>query len=141
MSGFLLDTNVLSELRKGDRADPGVVDWLGHQTDSTLRISVLSVGEIRRGIPLVQRHDPQQAAGLDRWLRRLVESWSSRILPVDDRAAEIWAELMTPDPRPVIDALLGATALRHDLTLVTRNVSDLEGSGVRLLNPFSVSPG
>lgn len=137
MSDFLLDTNVLSEVRKGERADPGVVAWFRDQTDRSLHISVLSVGEIRRGILLVQSRDPVQAAALDRWLRRLLESWSRRILTVDERTAEIWAELMTPSPRPVVDALLGATALRHQLTLVTRNVSDLQDSGVRLLNPFS----
>ena len=137
MSGYLLDTTVLSEVRKGERADPGVAAWVREQPDKSLPISVLSVGEIRRGILLVQSHDPAQATALDRWLRRLLESWSRRILTVDDRTAEIWAELMTPSPRPVIDALLGATALRHDLTLVTRNVSDLHGSGVRLLNPFT----
>lgn len=137
MSDFLLDTNVLNEVRKGERADPGVVAWFRDQTDRSLHISVLSVGEIRRGILLVQSRDPVQAAALDRWLRRLLESWSRRILTVDERTAEIWAELMTPSPRPVVDALLGATALRHQLTLVTRNVSDLQDSGVRLLNPFS----
>lgn len=137
MSDFLLDTNVLSEVRKGECADPGVVAWFRDQTDRSLHISVLSVGEIRRGILLVQSRDPVQAAALDRWLRRLLESWSRRILTVDERTAEIWAELMTPSPRPVVDALLGATALRHQLTLVTRNVSDLQDSGVRLLNPFS----
>ena len=137
MSGYLLDTDVLSEVRKGERADPGVAAWFRDQSDRSLHISVLSVGEIRRGVPLVRSHDPAQAAALDRWLLRLLESWSRRILTVDGRTAEIWAELMIPSPRPVIDALLGATALRHDLTLVTRNVSDLQGSGVRLLNPFS----
>ena len=80
---------MLSELRKGRRADPGVAAWFRDQPDRSLHISVLSVGEIRRGILLVQRHDPVQAAALDRWLRRLVESWSSRILTVDDRTAEI----------------------------------------------------
>lgn len=137
MTGFLLDTNVLSEVHKGERADPGVVAWFRDQPDRSLHISVLSVGEIRRGILLVQSHNPAQAAALDRWLRRVLESWSRRVLSVDDRTAEIWAELMTPSPTRVIDALLGATALSHDLTLVTRNVSDLQGSGVRLLNPFS----
>lgn len=137
MSGVLLDTNVVSELRKGGRADPGVAAWFRAQADSDLHLSVLTVGEIRRGILLVGTKDPARAVALDRWLRRLVESWARRILPVDDRVAELWAELMTPSPRPVVDALLGATALRHDLTLVTRNVADLEGSGVRLLNPFA----
>lgn len=71
-----------------------------------------------------------------RWLARLEEGWASRILPVDQRVAAIWAELMTPSPRPVVDALLVATALRHGLTLVRRNTADLEGAGVELFDPF-----
>lgn len=137
MTGSLVDTNVLSELRKGARADPGVIRWFNTQPDGALYLSVLTIGEIRRGVLLVQPHDPKRAHALDRWLRQTVETWASRILDVDRRTAEIWAELMAPSPRPVVDSLLGATALRHDLTLVTRNVTDLEGSGVRLHNPFS----
>lgn len=136
MSGFLLDTNVLSEIRKGRRADPGVASWFAGQEDGGLFLSVLTIGEIRRGILLVGGADPAKAQALDRWLRRTVETWGSRILPVDQRVGELWAELMVPRPRPVIDALLGATALRHDLTLVTRNTADLDGSGVSVLNPF-----
>lgn len=136
MRGFLLDTNVVSELRKRERCDAGVASWFGEQRDEELYLCVLTVGELRRGILLLRRRDAEQARRLARWLDQLVEGWSTRILPVDERAAELWAELMVPSPRPVVDALLGATALRHDLTLVTRNVADLDGSGVPVLNPF-----
>lgn len=132
---WLLDTNVLSELRKGSRGDPGVVRWAAGRRDDAW-LSVLTVGEIRRGIELVRRRDAVGARNLDVWLEGLLGAFESRILPVDARVAEVWGRLNVPDPLPTVDALLAATALVHDLTFVTRNVKDVAGTGVRLLNPF-----
>lgn len=132
---WLLDTNVVSEIRKGSRGDPGVVQWSAGRDDDAW-LSVLTVGEIRRGIELKRRRDEVAARHLDLWLEGLVNAFSSRILPVDQRVAEVWARLNVPDPRPVVDTLIAATAVVHGLTLVTRNTKDFEGAGVRLFNPF-----
>ena len=133
---WLIDTNVLSEIRKGPRGDPGVVRWATGRDDEAW-LSVLTVGEIRRGIELKRRRDEIAAHHLDLWLEGLVTSFASRILPVDQRVAEVWARLNVPDPRPVVDGLIAATAAVHGLTLVTRNAKDFEGTGVELFNPFT----
>lgn len=132
---WLLDTNVVLEIRKGPRGDPGVVRWATGRDDEAW-LSALTVGEIRRGIELKRRRDEVAARHLELWLDGLVASYSSRILPVDQHVAEVWARLNVPDPRPVIDALIAATAVVNGLTLVTRNTRDFEGTGVQLLNPF-----
>ena len=132
---WLIDTNVVSEIRKGPRGDPGVVRWATGRDDEAW-LSALTVGEIRRGIELKRRRDEVAARHLELWLDGLVASYSSRILPVDQHVAEVWARLNVPDPRPVIDALIAATAVVNGLTLVTRNTRDFEGTGVQLLNPF-----
>jgi toxin FitB len=133
---WLLDTDVVSEIRKGSRGDPGVVHWAGGRDDAAW-LSVLTVGEIRRGIELKRRRDEVAAHHLDLWLEGLVTSFSSRILPVDQRVAEVWARMNVPDPRPVVDGLIAATAAVHGLTLVTRYTRDFEGVGVKLFNPFT----
>jgi toxin FitB len=130
---WLLDTNVVSELRKG--GDRGVSRWAAGREDEAW-LSVLTVGEIRRGIELGRRRDEAAARHLDVWLQGLLGAFESRILPVDARVAEVWGRLNVPDPLPTVDGLLAATALVHDLTFVTRNVKDVAGTGVRLLNPF-----
>ncbi|MEZ4234989.1 MAG: type II toxin-antitoxin system VapC family toxin [Myxococcota bacterium] len=132
---WLLDTNVVSELRKGARGDPGVVRWAAGRQDEAW-LSVLTVGEIRRGIELLRRRDEAAARHLDVWLAGLLGAFESRILPVDVRVAEMWGRSNVPDPVPTVDGLLAATALVHDLTFVTRNVEDIAGTGVRVLNPF-----
>lgn len=137
MTGYLVDTTVLSALRKGARCDPGVAAWFDDRAHDEIFLSVLTVGELERGVMLVERRDPAAAHRLRSWLGLVTERWSSRILPVDPPVATWWAHLMTPDPLPVVDALIAATALRHDLTLATRNTRDVERSGVRLVNPFS----
>lgn len=104
--------------------------------DDDVWLSVLTVGEIRRGIELKRRRDEVAARHLDLWLEGLVTSFSSRILPVDQRVAEAWAILNVPDPRSVVDSLIAATAVVHGLTLVTRNTRDFDGAVVRLFNPF-----
>jgi predicted nucleic acid-binding protein len=133
---FLVDTNVVSELRKGDRADPGVLAWMGTKGDD-LFLSVLVIGELRRGVEQVRRRDPRSAGHLEAWLDELLIGYAGRILPVSLDVAEVWGRLGVPDPVPPIDGLLAATALVHDLTLVTRNVADVAVTGVALLNPFT----
>jgi predicted nucleic acid-binding protein len=137
LSYFLLDTNVISELRKGQRADANVTSWFAQIADEEIFLSVLTIGEIRRGVESVRRRDPDSAASLDRWLARLSEAHGERILPVDRAIAEEWGRMNVPDRLPVIDGLLAATARVLGLTLVTRNVADVEATGVELLDPFA----
>jgi len=134
---YLLDTNVISELRKGERADTNVSAWFDGLDDEEIYLSVLTIGEIRRGIESVRRRDPDSAAALDSWLARLDEAHGDRILAVDQTVAEEWGRMNVPDPLPVVDGLLAATARVAGLTFVTRNVADVKSSGVELLDPFS----
>ena len=137
MNGFLLDTNVVSEFRKRDRADAGVVEWIGDHAGDELWLSVLVVGELWRGAELIARRDPASGAVLNDWIGSLIDDFGDRILPVTTSIAERWALLNVPDPVPAIDGLIAATALAHDLVLVTRNVDDVVDTGVPLVNPFS----
>lgn len=134
---FLLDTNVISELRKGKRADPKAKAWFAGLADEEIFLSVLTIGEIRRGIESVRRRDSDSAAALDRWLVLLSEAHGDRILPVDRAITEEWGRMNVPDPLPVVDGLLAATAQVLGLTLVTRNVADVKCTGVELLDPFA----
>ena len=135
---FLVDTNVISEVRKGGRSDPNVSGWYAGINESELFISSLTVGEIRKGIELArQRHDIGQAEALEAWLERITEGFSGRILSVDANVADAWGRMSAIRPVPVVDGLLAASALVHDMTLVTRNISDVEGLGVRVLDPFN----
>ena len=133
---FLLDTNVISEVRKGLRCDPNVSKWYGGLRESQLYLSVLTIGEIRRGVELKRRRDVPQAKALDAWLEEVMERFATRILTVDAQVADTWGQLYAIRPVPVVDGILAATAMVHDLTLVTRNVSDVFGLGVQVLNPF-----
>lgn len=133
---YLLDTNVISELRKGERTAPSVFNWFDGVADQEIYLSVLTIGEIRRGVESVRRRDPDSAAALDSWLSRLTEVHRDRILQVDRAIAEEWGRMNVPDPLPVVDGLLAATAKIVGLTLVTRNVADVEATGVELLDPF-----
>ena len=134
---FLLDTNVISEVRKGGRSDPNVSGWYAGISESHLFISSLTVGEIRKGIELArQRNDIDQAESLEAWLQRVIEEFSGRILSVDAQVADSWGRVSAIRPVPVVDGLLAATAVAHGFTLVTRNVSDVEGLGVLVLDPF-----
>lgn len=137
----LIDTNVLSELRKGQRGDPGVRSWFEATADDDLFTSVLVLGEIRRGIELVRRRDEAAALAIEQWLRRLAASFQDRILGVDIAIAQRWGALNVPDPVPTIDGLLAATALEHDLVLVTRNTRDVAATGVQSFDPFVDLPG
>lgn len=136
MSGFLLDTNVISELRKQDRADSAVRQWIRDHADAEFWLSVLVIGELRRGIEMINRRDERSAASLSTWLVSIVNDFEDRILPVTMAVTQRWARVTVPDPVPVIDGLLAATAIEHRLTLVTRNVADVERTGVTVVNPF-----
>ena len=133
---YLVDTNVLSELRKGRRCDPRVSRWFSALPEEDVFLSVLTVGEIRRGIERIRRRDARSARVLDTWLRRLTAGHRERILPVDETVAEEWGRLNVPDPVPVVDGLMAATARVHGLTLATRNVRDVGKTGVACMNPF-----
>lgn len=136
---FLLDTNVISEARK--RApDPNVRAWLASVPEADLYLSVLVVGEIRQGIERLRRRDPAQAAPYETWLSALLHGFADRLVPVTADVCEEWGRLNVPDPLPVVDGLMAATAKLRDWTFVTRNVADLARTEVRLLNPFE-APG
>jgi toxin FitB len=136
---LLLDTNVISELRKGPRAAANVVRWLEGVAEEDIHLSVLVVGEIRRGIERVRERDLLQAGALETWLRQVVREHAERILPVDSRVAEEWGRLTAMRSGSVIDTLMAATARVFGLVLVTRNVKDVAWTGVTCLNPFDPS--
>jgi predicted nucleic acid-binding protein len=139
MRGYLLDTNVVSELRKDKRTNPNVLAWFQATDEDDLFLSVLVVGEIRSGIERIRPSDPAQARVLDRWLKGLESTYVDRVLPVKAAVADRWGRLSAINPPSVIDCLIAATALESDLTLVTRNIQDLARTGVRLLNPFDTT--
>ncbi len=136
---YLIDTNVISEARKGDRANKGVVEFFEEVASSgdPLFLSSVTVGELRRGVELIRRRrDADQAERLETWLTRLVESFGERILAFDADAAQVWGRLRVPDPSHALVKQIAAIALVNDLTLVTRNLSDFQGFGLRLKDPF-----
>jgi predicted nucleic acid-binding protein len=133
---YLVDTNVVSETRKGVRTNAAVRAWSQSIERGSVAISVLTLGEIRKGIEGVRRHDEFTAFALERWLRELISEHHDRILDVTREIAEEWARMTVPDPLPIVDGLLAATAKVHGLTLVTRNVKDVRRTGVSVLNPF-----
>lgn len=132
---YLLDTNVVSEIRKR-RPDPNARAWWDATASRDLHLSVLVLGEIRQGVERRRRRDPGAADQLDRWLAELVERFADRILDVDAAVADRWGLLNVPDQLPTIDGLLAATALVHGMVLVTRNVEDVRRTGVTILDPF-----
>jgi len=133
---YLLDTNVISEIRK-PRPNAGVSDWFAETESGELYLSVLVVGEVRRGIErLGRRRDRQQADQFERWLNVLKQDFAERLLPISTAIAERWGSINALQPLPVIDGLLAATAVEHDLTFVTRESGTLAATGVRLLNPW-----
>lgn len=136
---YLLDTNVISEARKRS-PDSNVRAWLASVPEPDLYLSVLVVGEIRQGIERLRRRDPAQAAPYEAWLSTLVHGFAERLVPVTADVCEEWGRLNVPDPLPVIDGLMAATAKLRGWTFVTRNVADLARTEVRLLDPFT-APG
>jgi predicted nucleic acid-binding protein len=133
---YLLDTNVVSEERKKERMSTSYRAWRDSIAAQDLYLSVLVIGELRRGIELLRRRDPRQAAPLDLWLSNLERAHTARIIPIDAKIADLWGRIQVPNPLPAIDGLLVATAMVHDLVLVTRNIRDVEATGVRCHNPF-----
>lgn len=133
---YLLDTNVISELRKGDRADRNVTSWFAELADEEIFLSILTLGEIRRGIESIRRRDAETAGVLESWLGRVADQHRDRIVPIDRAIADEWGRMNVPDPPPVVDGLLAATAKVSGLTLATRNTSDVECSGVTCVDPF-----
>ena len=136
---FLVDTNVLSEIRKPN-GNRGVRDWFETIRSVELYISVLVIGEIRQGVERLRQRDRRQALVYESWLEVLVGSYGERTLPITAEVADVWGRLNAPNPVPVVDGLLAATATVHGLTLVTRNVDDVSQTGVPLLNPFAPGP-
>ncbi len=136
---FLIDTDVVSELRKKNRADKGVLNFFQQYQVESDRcfVSSITLGELRRGVELIRvRGDLQQAELLERWLVQVRSDFANRILPIDLDVAELWGKLRVPDATNSIDKLISATALINTLTVVTRNIKHFERTGVPVLNPF-----
>jgi toxin FitB len=135
---YLIDTNIISEIRKGRRCDPNVARWYEKIEDASLYLSVLVIGEIRSGIEKIRPKDTAKAIALEQWLIAVDKAFGERILPVDRAVANEWGRLNANRPLPVIDGLLAATAKTHRMTLVTRNTADVADLHVSLLNPFEL---
>ena len=137
---YLVDTDVISEARKGARANPGVRAFLHEaaRDGAALYLSAVTVGELRQGVETIRhRGDRPQAQRLERWLDRVLRDFADAILAVDAEVAQVWGRLQVPYAENALDEQIAATALIHDLTVVTRNVAHYQPSGVRLLNPFT----
>lgn len=133
---YLLDTNILSELRK-KQPDRNVAAWFSSVDVEDLYLSPLIIGEVYQGIARIKhRNDLKQADILEQWLNELLQNYRTKIIPLSLDVMEVWGTLNVPDPLPAVDGLLAATAIANDLTLVTRNTKDVTRIGVKLLNPF-----
>jgi predicted nucleic acid-binding protein len=133
---YLVDTNVISEVRRGGRCNANVAAWYASVDDEDIYLSVLVLGEIRSGIERARQRDRLQAEALEKWLVKLQTSFADRLLMLDRSVAEEWGRMSARRPVPVVDALLAATAKVHGLTLTTRNIADVHDLGADLLNPF-----
>jgi predicted nucleic acid-binding protein len=133
---FLLDTNVISELRKDMNCNPKVLSWMQANLDVGYFLSVMTLGEIRNGIELLRRKDAAKADSIEQWLNQIWVDYADAILPVTQEIADRWGRLNCPNTLPTTDSLIAATAIVHGLTVVTRNVDDFTRSGVTVLNPF-----
>jgi predicted nucleic acid-binding protein len=140
---YLIDTDVISEIRKGPKANPGVREFFARVSrDATdLYLSAVTIGELRQGVERIRhRGDVAQAKRLERWLGTVTKTYSHAILPFDEDCAQVWGRLRVPNPENALDKQIAATALIHDLQVVTRNTVHYSPTGVRLLNPFSGTP-
>jgi toxin FitB len=137
---YLVDTDVISEIRKGEKAHQGVREFfkVASVEAIALYLSVVTVGELRTGVErLRHRGDIRQANLLERWLKQVTQSYADAILPFDEETAHVWGRLRVPNPENPLDKQIAATALIHDLTVVTRNTEHFAPTGVRLKNPFA----
>ena len=138
---YLLDTNVVSELRRQDRADANVVRWAARSLSGEFYLSVITLLELEMGVRQVQRRDPSQAAILRLWIDQDIRPrFADRLFPIDETVALRCAILHVPNPMPAHDALIAATAIVHGMTIVTRNVADFVSTGVKLINPWLADP-
>ncbi len=138
----LIDTNIVSEIRKGPTCDANVAAWYASIDDGDLYLSVLVLGEIRKGIEAARPRDPAKAEALEAWLAEVEAAFGDRILPIDRDIADAWGRMSAKRKAPVTDSLLAATAKVHRLTLATRNAADVAGLGANVLNPFMAArPG
>lgn len=136
---YLIDTNVISEARKQDKADPGVRRFLARMEaeEMPVYLSVVTIGELRRGVELIRhRGDAPQAQQLEAWLQTVLSEYADCILPMDEDIAQLWGRLRVPHAEHALDKQIAATALIHNLTVVTRNQRDFEATGVPVINPF-----
>jgi predicted nucleic acid-binding protein len=137
---YLVDTDVISEIRKGEKAHDGVREFfqVASRDAIPLYLSVVTVGELRTGVErLRHRGDVKQADLLESWLKQVTQSYADAILPFDEETAHVWGRLRVPNPENPLDKQIAATALIHDLTVVTRNTEHFAPTGVRLRNPFA----
>jgi len=135
---YLIDNNIISEIRKGRRCDVNVARWYEAIEDASLYLSVMVIGEIRKGIEKLRPKNATQANMIEDWLEEVAKAFGDRILPIDGTVANEWGRLTAIRPLPVIDGLLAATAKVHRMTLVTRNIADIADLGVHVINPFTV---
>ena len=135
---YLIDTKIISEIRKGRRCDVNVARWYEAIEDASLYLSVMVIGEIRKGIEKLRPKNATQANMIEDWLEEVAKAFGDRILPIDGTVANEWGRLTAIRPLPVIDGLLAATAKVHGMTLVTRNIADIADLGVHVINPFTV---
>jgi predicted nucleic acid-binding protein len=134
---YLIDTNVISEVRKGDRCNRRVASWYASIDDADIYLSVLVLGEIRTGIERARAKEPARSRALEQWLAAVEEAFADRILPVDRGVADAWGQMRATRSVPTVDALLAATAKVHRMTLATRNISDVSDLGADIVNPFA----
>ena len=133
---FLIDTNVISEMRKGARANPAVRAWFESHPSGWYYLSVLTLGEIRKGIEQIRVKDLGKANAFENWLMEIILSYERRILGIGIDEADIWGRMNSGEKLPEVDSLIAATAEFHGLTIATRNVKDYSRSGVNVINPW-----
>jgi predicted nucleic acid-binding protein len=133
---YLIDTNIISEVRKGERCDRNVAAWFASMDDADIYLSVLVVGEIRKGVERARASNPAQARALEKWLTTVIASFGERILAIDQAVADEWGRMAAKRPVSTVDALLAATAKVHRMRLATRNVADVADLGADYVNPF-----
>jgi hypothetical protein len=134
---LLVDTNVISELKRGRNADTAVVAWFGSMPPERIFTSVIVLGEIRRGIELIARRDKPQAVFLERWYMDMRTRLDDRVLAVDEAVVTIWSKISVPDMLPAYDGLIAATALAHGMAIVTRNALDYRRVGIEVIDPWA----